>query len=65
MSTLENVIDGLNDVKCRIKLAISKREPVSIYNLFILKLYFFGKIGKLHCYKLLFLEQFRTKASCS
>lgn len=38
MSTLENVIDGLNNVKCRIKLAISKRDqvPIIIYNLLIL-----------------------------
>lgn len=30
MSTLENVIDGLNDVKSRIKVAVQKRNQVFI-----------------------------------
>lgn len=28
MSTLENIIDGLNDVKCRIKTVVSKQKRV-------------------------------------
>jgi len=32
MSTLENVIDGLNDVKCRINAAIQKRNRVFVYS---------------------------------
>lgn len=30
MSTLENVIDGLNHIKCRIKVAVQKRDQVYI-----------------------------------
>jgi len=31
MSTLENVIDGLNDVRCRIEAVVQKRKEVIIY----------------------------------
>jgi len=31
MSTLENVIDGLNDVRCRIKVVTQKQKEVIIY----------------------------------
>lgn len=31
MSTLENVIDGLNDVKCRIKVVTQKQKEVIIH----------------------------------
>jgi len=32
MSSLENVIDGLIDVKCRINAAIQKRNRVFVYS---------------------------------
>lgn len=38
MSTLENVIDGLNDVQYRIKTVVSKQKQVLIYFKFV---YFF------------------------
>jgi len=31
MSTLENVIDGLNDVRCRIKVVTQKQKEVIIH----------------------------------
>lgn len=31
MSTIKNIVDGLTDVKCRMKVAIQKRNQVFVY----------------------------------
>lgn len=59
MSTLENVIDGLNDVKCRIEKVIQKRNQVFVYSLSVYT-FFFDRI--MSCVKCLGLC--RTAFGC-
>lgn len=59
MSTLENVIDGFNDVKSRIKTAIQKREQVPNHNLFLK-----SWIICFCCCNFYVLGSFRAKTSC-